>query len=125
MVTADGMAEKIQSLMNDEESMRQIKELAEMFGGSGSGGENVGNAEKPSEEAPHSSAGLLDGITPTAIMSLMSSFSESDPNCDLIMALKPLLSKDKQQKADKAIKMLKLYNVYISLKESGMLNDLF
>ncbi|MGN0608921.1 MAG: hypothetical protein ACI4J6_06920 [Oscillospiraceae bacterium] len=119
------MAEKIQSLLNDEESMRQIQELAAMFGGQGQ--EN--GSPQSSEDTPPSSSGGAEGIAGAlsipAIMSLMESFSGSDPSCDLILALKPLLSKERQQKADKAVKMLRLYNAYIKLKDSGMLNDLF
>lgn len=119
------MAEKIQSLLNDEESMRQIQELAAMFGG-----QEQENGSPPSGNAPErgngeASEGLAGAISIPAIMSLMDSFSGSDPGCDLILALKPLLSKERQQKADKAVKMLRLYNAYIKLKDSGMLNDLF
>ena len=58
-----------------------------------------------------------------AIMQLSAAFSKKDPNCDLILALKPLLSKDKQQKADHAVKMLRLYNVYTAMRESGILSE--
>jgi hypothetical protein len=117
----DGMAEKIQSLLNDEESMRQIRELAEMFGG-----------DKPLGGSPHEGAPPPDPCdTPPLhnldigkLMSLTSVLSENDPACDLIFALKPFLSREKQQKADKAVKMLRLYNMYIKMKDSGMLNDL-
>ncbi len=133
MIILDDMAKKIQSLLNDEESMKQIQELAEMFGGgmgvesaqNNKGGCNDGNAPpKP----PHSdncspSDSLFGSINPMAIMQLSEAFSRKDPNCDLILALKPLLSKDKQQRADRAVKMLRLYNVYTAMKESGMLSD--
>lgn len=120
------MAEKIQSLLNDEESMRQIQELAAMFGGQG---QENGSPQSSEAAPPNGSGGEADGLVGAlnipAIMSLMESFSGSDPSCDLILALKPLLSKERQQKADKAVKMLRLYNAYIKLKDSGMLNDLF
>lgn len=105
--------------------MRQIKELAEMFGGQER--ENV--SPPPADAPPDGNGGGLNGlagaISIPAVMSLMESFSGSDPGCDLILALKPLLSRERQQKADKAVKMLRLYNAYIKLKDSGMLNDLF
>ncbi len=123
----DDMAEKIQSLLGDEESMRQIKELAEMFGGNLSA-ESGSSGSAPSVPAGSSSDGedsLFGNINPLALMQLMEAFSRKDPGCELIMALRPLLSKDKQLKADKAVKMLKLYNVYMAMKEQGMLNNLF
>lgn len=117
------MAEKIQSLLNDEESMRQIQELAAMFGGQENGSPNSENT--PQNGNGGAAEGLAGAISIPAIMSLMESFSGSDPACDLILALKPLLSKERQQKADRAVKMLRLYNAYIKMKDSGMLNDLF
>ena len=97
-----------------------------MFGGQG----QEDGSPHSSEETPQSGSGggaegLAGALSIPAIMSLMESFSGSDPGCDLILALKPLLSKERQQKADKAVKMLRLYNAYIKLKDSGMLNDLF
>lgn len=114
------MAEKIQSILSDEESMRQIKELAALFGG------ELTSVNAPAAENPLPSEEFTadTGINPAQIMGLMSVFSKSDSGCNLIAALKPLLSADKQLKADRAIKMLKLYNVYTAMKDSGMLNNL-
>ena len=115
------MAEKIQSILSDEESMRQIKELAALFGG------ELTSVTAPAAENPlpsDNTAGFDMGINPAQIMGIMSAFSKSDSGCNLIAALKPLLSADKQLKADRAIKMLKLYNVYTAMKDSGMLNNL-
>lgn len=128
MIILDDMAKKIQSLLNDEESMKQIQELAEMFGGGMGLGQNNssgGNAPPPSppSDSQSSSDSLFGSIDPMAIMQLSAAFSKKDPNCDLILALKPLLSKDKQQKADNAVKMLRLYNVYTAMRESGILSE--
>lgn len=129
MIILDDMAKKIQSLLNDEESMKQIQELAEMFGGGMGLGQNNrssgGNAPPPSppSDSQSPSDSLFGSIDPMAIMQLSAAFSKKDPNCDLILALKPLLSKDKQQKADHAVKMLRLYNVYTAMRESGILSE--
>lgn len=48
--------------------------------------------------------------------------SENEKNAELITALKPLLSDDLQQKADEAIKMLKIFSIIPTLKEHGILN---
>lgn len=113
----DDLTGKIQALLSDEESMRQIKELAEMFGGAGE--------SSPPQDTPQSSSdgGGLN-IDPLALMQLAGTFSQKDDACELIAALKPFLSDEKQTKADRAMKMLRLYNVFTALKESGMLNDL-
>lgn len=108
----DDISQKIQSLLNDEESMRQIQELAAMFS---SGDTSSSEQEQPSQ-------GL--GINPMAIMQLIGSMSVQDKNCDLLLALREHLSPEKQQKIDKAIKLMKLYNIFIAMRENGMLDDM-
>ena len=117
----DDMAEKIQSLLSDEESMQQIRELAAMFGGSPDS--SAANLSAQSErEKPQSSDFSID---PAMLMSLMSGLSRNDKNCDLLIALKPLLSEDKQPRVDRAVKLLRLYNIYSELKASGALGNIF
>lgn len=110
----DDMTEKIQSILSDEESMQQIKELAAMLGVSPD--DSAANASPP----PFSSSDL----DPAVLLKLSAAFNSDDKYCSLLYALKPLLSEERQLKADRAIKMLRLYNVYTVLKNSGMLNDL-
>ncbi len=116
MLALDDMSEKIQSLLSDEESMQQIKELAAMFGSTSDASEASSENKPPDGEL---------SIDPSALMSLMSGLSKNDRNCDLLIALKPLLSEDKQPRVDKAVKLLRLYNIYSELKESGALGNLF
>lgn len=113
----DDMSEKIRSLLSDEESMRQIQELAAMFGGSDTSGQQ-GNEQSDSENSP-------PDIDPAAIMKLMSGLSQNDENCELLLALRPLLSEEKRPKVDKAVKLLRLFNVYAELKENGAIGNLF
>ena len=47
---------------------------------------------------------------------------ENKKNAELIMALKPLLSDDLKQKADEAVKMLKIFSIIPDLKDVGILN---
>ncbi len=109
----DDMSEKIRSLLSDEESMRQIQELAAMFGGS-----DTSNEQSDSDNSP-------PDIDPAAIMKLMSGLSQNDENCELLLALRPLLSEEKRPKVDKAVKLLRLFNVYTELKENGAIGNLF
>lgn len=115
----EDMAEKIQSLLSDEESMQQIRELAAMFGSSS----DAQPSQQPSGEKP-SQAAEEPLINPAALMSLMSGLSKNDKNCELLIALKPLLSADKQPRVDKAIKLLRLFNIYSELKASGALGNI-
>ena len=57
------------------------------------------------------------------IQEIMSA-AKSDKNSELIMALKPHLSPEKQEKADKAVKFMKMFALWETLKSSGMLKDL-
>ncbi|MGN1136595.1 MAG: hypothetical protein ACI4SF_10295 [Oscillospiraceae bacterium] len=116
------MAEKIQSLLSDEESMQQIRELAAMFGSSS---DASAQPQQPCKENPPQTAEEEPLINPAALMSLMSGLSKNDKNCELLIALKPLLSADKQPRVDKAIKLLRLFNVYTELKASGALGNIF
>lgn len=127
----DDIAEKIGSLLSDEESMKQIRELAAMFssGNMGGGaspddegsGENFSGAGGTGSE---SSSDDFSNINFTAIMQLMGAMSRSDKNCDLLIALKPHLCAERQVKIDKAVKLLKLYNLFVTARDSGLLNDL-
>ena len=109
----DDITQKIQSLLSDEESMRQIQELAAMF--------SSGDASAaPAQEQP--SEGL--GINPMAVMQLIGSMSQQDKNCDLLLALREHLSPEKQHKVDKAVKLMKLYNIFIAMRDNGMLDNM-
>ena len=54
---------------------------------------------------------------------IMGAVSQKDKNTDLLLALKPHLKEERQQKIDKAIKIMKLLAVWKVLKDSGMLKD--
>ena len=122
MSKLDDITDKIQSLLSDEESMNQIKELAAML----SGGMN-----DPSEGSAAGTAAPGDtalpsfgGIDPAAIMQLLGALSSDDKDCGLLLALRPHLSGEKQKRLDKAVKLIKLYNVFTTMRESGMLSEL-
>lgn len=56
------------------------------------------------------------------IVSMMSKFSNGDdPRCRLIMSLKPMLSPERQKRADDAIKILKMISLVPVLRDSGLL----
>ena len=102
----DDLAEKIQTILSDEESMKQIGELAAMLGLSG---------EALSPNLPNTPTSSPDlGVDMGALMSLagkLKNFGGNDDNVNFLVALKPLLSDEKRKKADNAIKILKLLNL--------------
>lgn len=109
----DGMTEKIQSILNDEESMQQIQQLAAMLG--------VSPSDTAAADIPPP---VMNSFDPALLTAVSSAFGSDDKYCGLLSALKPLLSEERRTKADQAIKMLRLYNVYTALKSSGMLDKL-
>lgn len=137
---------KIQNVLNDEESMKQIKELADMLtadnGGQGEQGskseaptqspqnmdfsqllQSLGGISPPAESKPAQAtqAGGFDIAKLMKIQSIMQSASKPDKNIQLLLALRPLLKEENQAKIDRLIKIFKLFAVYPALKESGLL----
>lgn len=121
IILEDNIAEKIQSLLSDEESMQQIKELASMF--SGGAGETALSLPEGNPDGGGDEKNPLP-INPAALMQLVGALSASDKNCDLLNALRPHLRAERRQKLDRAVKLLKLYNIFLTMRENGLLNDL-
>lgn len=122
MSKLDDITDKIQSLLSDEESMNQIKELAAMLsGGLNDQSEDFSAGTDASGDTALPSFG---GIDLAAIMQLLGALSSDDKDCGLLLALRPHLSEEKQKRLDKAVKLIKLYNVFMTMRESGMLSEL-
>ena len=198
-VNVDDLMSKLQNVLNDEESMKQIQELAGMLssemqesqsqppaspvpasGSSSSnqqdsggpdlsqllsklGGMFSGGNEKVKNNVPSVSpgqpasgqnqtgsfdlSGLLSGLGANSgqsgsqnapaqpsfdmgkllqLQGILAQANKSDKNVELLLALRPLLKEENQQKIDRLIKIFKLFAVYPALKESGLLGgDLF
>jgi hypothetical protein len=69
---------------------------------------------------------LFDGIDLSMILDLMNTLSnpKEDKNVNFLLALKPLLSEERAPKVEKAVRVLKMYDIYTVLKDSGMLSGL-
>ena len=68
-----------------------------------------------------SSIGLPDMSVFENLLPLLSSLNSRDEREDFICALKPLLSNERQQKADEAMKFIKLLSIIPLLKEKGIM----
>ena len=123
----DDLMGKIQEVLSDEESMKQLSELASSLFSSAEG--EVAGEESESlreEKKENDSGGGMDfDFSKLLMMGQVMNSVSGDKNAELLIALKPLLKEERQAKVDKAVKMLKLFAVFSVLKESGMLNDLF
>lgn len=117
----DDTFSKIGELLSDEESVKQLSELAQMFMGEMSSENGDDNAEEK-----ESSSGRIpfDFSKLTKIQGIMGAMNGSDKNTELLLALKPHLKEEKQERVDKAVKMLKLLAVWNVLKDSGLLSDI-
>ena len=117
----DNMNDMLSSVLGDPESLRQIQELADMLK------DETGDSSQDNNTDAGSESGRSDGFDPAMLMSIMGAVSAAggnDKNRSLILALKPYLSSERQARADKAVKFLKMYAVFNELKKSGMLNNL-
>ncbi|MCD8005984.1 MAG: hypothetical protein LUF29_03275 [Oscillospiraceae bacterium] len=115
----DDFADKISSILSDEESMRQIGELAAMLGLSPDG--EGGNP--PENSAP--STDNFDMGAVAGLMQKMKGFQPDDDNTRFLLALRPLLGEEKQNKIDRAVKILRLLNLLPLISESGLLGGDF
>jgi hypothetical protein len=69
---------------------------------------------------------ILNGIDLDKLLSLMEMLQSpiEDKNIKFLEALKPLLSEERAPKVEKAVKVMKMYDIYLVLKDSGMLSGL-
>ena len=117
--------DKISGLLSDEESVRQLSELAKMImTGDENGSEDEADASEnqAEQEQPSDGGGMPDIDTILKLTSLAGALTQRDKNAELLLALKPHLGEEKQKRVDKAVKLLKLVAVCNMAKESGLLN---
>ena len=108
----DDLNAKLSEILNNPESLEQLKSVAENI----FSGENSETKQSESEFPPIENIG--------AILSIISKLkgNEEDDRTRLINSLKPYLSDTRRQKADNAIKLLKIVELWPLIKDSGMLN---
>lgn len=108
---------EIQSIISSlsADDIENLKNMAESLFG------KEENKERP-QNSPSFSG--FDFSSVSKIASLMSLFSspKSDPRCELLYALKPLINEEKRPKVDQAVKMLQIMAILPKLKEMNILN---
>lgn len=100
-----------------QEDMEQLKNAANAIMGSAASEKSM-NGDKKESGVPFN-ASMLGNLG-----KLSSALSHDDERTALIRALKPMLSEPRQQKADEAIKILKLLQLLPLLRDSGLLKGL-
>ena len=137
--------DKVQEMLSDPESMKQIQELANMLnsemGNADTSKQNSTSKSSTSDTPPNgdifinmfnnnnndtNSSSSNDGLDFGMIFQLMQLFNNTSNSQDekLLLAIKPYLNNERQSKVDKAIKLMKAYEIFITAKESGLLNNL-
>ena len=123
---------KIQEVLSDEESMKQLSELAaSLFPSSEQNGTEDGcsdeaeaNEANEDKEDDSSKQGIDFDLSKLLMIGQVMSSVSNDKNTELLLALRPLLKEERQEKVDKAVKILKLLAVWSVLKDSGILSDI-
>ena len=117
----DELMEKLQGVLNDKESLSQLRELAEMLTGQPAG------EEPQAASQPSSGGGEMPDIAKLMQLSgALRNAGREDKNVALLMALRPLLKDENKQKLDRAVKLLRLVSLWPMIRESGLLGgDLF
>lgn len=121
----EDMTAKIKEILSDKESMKQLNELAQMFSSSDESGNSENSDSNGSNINPDTVNDDMFGFDISKLMQIQEIMNktENDKNADLLIALKPLLKKERQERVDKAVKILRLLAIWGVLKESGLLND--
>lgn len=105
----DDIAEKINSILSDPQSMEQIKNIAGM----------LGVTDGIPEKKPSTDLSSLFSLMP-----LLNNKSDDETIC-FLMALRPLLSENRQKKIDDISKVIRIIKLFPLLKSSGLLSSLF
>lgn len=133
--------ESIQKIMSDPESVKQLSQLAQSLGISDDVSQPTPTPQNPSPSGGNDDfMKLFQNISPppnknpqnqmdisklVEFTRILETASKNDKNTDLILALKPHLRNETQQKADRLIKIFKLLSVYPLIKDSGILGGDF
>ena len=113
----DDLTGKISEILNNPEQLEQIKRMASMMGLSGE--------ERPSGPSTPKEASFPDVGNLMQLAPLMNMMKSDDETIRFLVALRPLLSEQRQEKIDSAIKILRLLKLFPMLKNTGILSSFF
>lgn len=105
------LTERLSEILNDPEGMAKIESLAQSL---------LSGGESEEQSAPDA----LDGIKIAKLLGTLKG-SAYDSRSQLLLALRPHLSPERQTRVDKAVKLLRLVSMLPVLQESGILSDIF
>ncbi len=114
----DGFNDLISNLMQDEESVKKLQDIAASLGIS-SDTQTPASSDPPDSTMPELSPEMMG-----TLVQLMGKMREDNDSIRLLKALRPLLSPSRQQKLDGAVKINRLFSLLPLLKESDLLSRL-
>lgn len=79
----------------------------------------LGSAEQEQEQEGGGQGFSLDPTAMAKIAQIMGAMNRRDSRCDLIAALRPLLSEPRRRRADDAIQLIKLIDLLPMIEELG------
>ena len=112
--------DKINRILSDPEALKQVQSLGAQLGLSGDNPVKQESSPPPAPPVSSTNGELMSALTKFAPM--MSGFSEDDDVSRLLQALRPFLSAEKQQKLDRAQRLMKLVRIIPLIKDSGIFN---
>lgn len=109
------ISEILSNLTDDD--IQQLKSVASTL-------MNSSTAEEKKEQNNPGSDELFNPSMISRLGKISNAVSGDDERTALLKALKPLLSSERQQKADEAIKIMRMVRLLPLLRESGLLNGI-
>ena len=115
----EGLEEKLQSIMNDPNSMAQILSLAQSLGA-----QNSGEAPQTPPSPPPSENFMPDMRMIQSMMGMMQQAQHTDGKQEaLLCALKPFLRPERREGIDRAMQLARISQLAgIALKNGGLLD---
>ncbi len=114
----DDLTQKLQALLSDPDSMRDLQELAGML-------RDAPPDAAPEPEQPAPADNPMPDLSKLLAVGQALSAVQQDETAELLLALKPHLSEARAKRTDQAVKMLRLWAAAGVLRENGMMQDLF
>ena len=121
------LTSQINQILSNPEMMEQIKSLSGLFGqsaaaqGSGSDFSSLENIQ-PKQQSPLDLIGA-DGLqTAMKFMPILTELRKDDETTQLLRAIKPFLSPQRQEKLEEAVRLLRIIRILPMLKNQGLMN---
>ena len=116
----DDISQKIGELLSDPSAMRQIRELAGMFGRSDSAPPSPAipkpqESVQPKPSSDPDTLGMMMKLAP-----LLGTVSREDDSTRLLRALRPFLHEERSKRLDSAIRLLGIMRLLPMLKGMGL-----